>query len=172
MTFDLLLGAEPTATAGHRAAERPLALVGARVLVEDGLLPEVLAALGALVRLLAGVYPQVLVEYGALAKRATTVQTGEGLLVGVDAQMLGEMALLAETFAALDARIRTRLDMHAAVLQKGGFLLELLLADGATDVKGHAGAAALLYHLGQTLAGVTENTVSDTCDKMENRISV
>lgn len=51
----LRLSREAPPAIGHGAAERPIALVRARVLIQDRLLPEVLAALRALVRLLTGV---------------------------------------------------------------------------------------------------------------------
>ena len=146
-----LRGETPSAV-GHGTAERPVALMGARVLVQDGLLPEILAALLALVRLLAGVYPQMLIENGALPEVAAAVDAAVGLLVRVDAQVLGQMGLLSEPLAALRARIRPRLDVYAAVLQQRGFLLEFLLADGTTHVKGHTGGATVLDDVGQAFA--------------------
>ena len=116
MSFHLLLRAETPPTVGHRTAERTLALVRSRVLVQYGLLPEVFAALGTLIGLLACVYAQMLIKYGTLTERSVTVQTGEWFFVRVNAQVLGEMALLTKAFPALDARIRTRLNMHATVL--------------------------------------------------------
>lgn len=62
-----------------------LALMCADVLVEDGLLAEVLAALGTPERLLTGVYAQVLIEDGPLSEGPLAVAARVGLLVGVDA---------------------------------------------------------------------------------------
>lgn len=57
----LRLCGETAPAVRHRAAERPIALVRPCVLIQDRLLPEVLAALRALVGFLAGVDTQVLV---------------------------------------------------------------------------------------------------------------
>lgn len=54
--FHLGLGGEPPSAVWHRAAERSIALVRSRVLVENRLLPEVFAALRALIGLLTGMY--------------------------------------------------------------------------------------------------------------------
>lgn len=61
------------------------------MLIKDGLLAEVLAALGTGVGLLTRMDAQVLVEYGPLPKAARTVGARVGLLVGMDAQMLRQM---------------------------------------------------------------------------------
>lgn len=52
----------------------------------------------------------------------------------MDAQMLREMRLLAETLATLRTGIRPGFDVYAAVLQQRRLLLELLVADGAAHV--------------------------------------
>ena len=84
----LRLGGEPPPAVGHRAAERPVTLVRPCVLVENRLLPKVLAALGALVRLLAGMDTQVLVEDGPLTEEARAVHAAVRFLISVDAQVL------------------------------------------------------------------------------------
>lgn len=58
--FHLVLGGEASTAVWHRAAERSLTLMGAHMLVQDGLLPEVLAAVQTLVWLLARVDADVL----------------------------------------------------------------------------------------------------------------
>lgn len=142
------LGGEAPPAIGHRTTERPIALVSARVLVQDRLLAEVFAALLALVRLLAGMDTQMLIEDRALAEVASTVHAAIRLLVRVDAQMLREMGLLPESLAALWARIRPRLDVYTPMLQQRGLLFELFLTDRTTHVQRHAGRAAMLYHVG------------------------
>lgn len=117
VTFHLLIGSETSSTAWYKAAERTLSLVGACVLVQDRLLPEILATLVAFVRFLAGVYPQVLVQYRPLAEGTAAVQTGERFLVGMYPQVLRQVTLLAEPFTALNARIWPRLNVDTAVLQ-------------------------------------------------------
>jgi len=151
--LDLGLGGEAPPAIGHRTAERPVTLMGARVLVQDRLLTKVLAALLTLVRLLPGVDAQMLIEDRALTEIAAAVHAAVRLLVRVDAQMLREMGLLPKSFAALRARIRPRFDVYAPVLQQGGLLLELLLTDRATHVQRHAGRTSVLYHVGQTALG-------------------
>lgn len=143
-------GGEAPPAVGHRTAERPVALVSARVLVQDRLLAEVLAALLALVRFLTGVDTQMLIEDRALAEVASTVHATIRLLVRVDAEMLRKVGLLSESLAALRARIRPRLDVYASVLQQRGLLLELLLTDRTTHVQRHASRATVLYHIGET----------------------
>ena len=105
--LNLGLRGEAPPAVGHRAAEGPVALVRPRVLVQDGLLPEVLAALGALVRLLPGVDAQVLVEDGPLAEEARAIHAAVRLLIGVDAQVLRQMRLLPEPLAALGTGVWT-----------------------------------------------------------------
>lgn len=83
------LGGEAAPAVGHGAAEGPVALVRARVLVEDGLLPEVLAALRTLVRLLARVDAKVLVEYRPLPEKSRAIYASVWLFVCVNAQVLG-----------------------------------------------------------------------------------
>lgn len=73
----------------------------ADVLVENSLLPKVFPALRTFVRLLTRVYAQVLIEDGPLSKRALTVHARVRLFIGVDAKMLRQVRLLAESFAAL-----------------------------------------------------------------------
>ncbi|KAG8228639.1 hypothetical protein J437_LFUL008290 [Ladona fulva] len=90
-------GEEPAPS--QRASSRTL--VGANVLVENGLLPEALPAVWAGVRLLTRVYAQVLVEDGSLPEGSLAVATGIGLLIGMDAQMLRQVGLLPETLATL-----------------------------------------------------------------------
>lgn len=136
--LDFGLGGKAASAVGHGAAEGSLALVRARVLVQDGLLTEVLAALATLVRLLARMDAQVLVKDGALAEVTAAVGAAVGFFVGVDAQVLRQVALLTEALAALGARVRAGLDVDAAVLQQRRLLLKLLLADGATHVQWHA----------------------------------
>lgn len=143
----LRLGGEAPPAVGHGAAEGPVALVRPRVLVQDGLLPEVLAALRALVGLLPRVDAQVLVQDRALPEVPAAVHAPVGLLVGVDAQVLGQVRLLPEALAALGARVRPGLDMYAAVLQEGRLLLELFLANGAAHVQGHSCRATVLYYV-------------------------
>lgn len=101
-----LCGEAPPAV-GHGAAEGPVALVRPRVLVQDGLLPEVLAALGAFIRLLPGMDAQVLVEDSPLAEEARAVHAAVRLLIGVDAQVLRQMRLLSEALAALGTGVWT-----------------------------------------------------------------
>lgn len=71
----------------------------------------------------------------------------------MDAQMLREMRLLAETLATLRTGIRPGFDVYAAVLQQRRLLLELLVADGAAHVQRHIRRphANMLQHLGQNL---------------------
>lgn len=92
-----------------------------------------------------------LIENGSLAEEAWTVHAAEGLLVRMDSQMLREMRLLAESLAALGTGIRSRLDVYAAVLEQGRFLLELLVADGATYIERHVRGSHsnVLQYLGQ-----------------------
>lgn len=59
-------------------------LVGAHMLIEDGLLAKVLAALGAGEGLLTRMDAYMLVKNGALPEAARTVRAGEGFFVGVD----------------------------------------------------------------------------------------
>lgn len=148
MLLHLGLGGEAPPTVGHRTTERPVALVSARVLVQDRLLAEVLAALLALVRLLTGVNAQVLIENRALAEVTSTVHAAVRLLVRVDAQMLRKMRLLSEPLAAFRARIRPRFDVYASVLQQRRLLLEFFLTDRTTHVQRHASRATVLYHIG------------------------
>lgn len=121
MVVDVLLylglGGETPPAVGHRTTERPIALVGARVLIQDRLLTEILAALLTLVRLFSGVDTQMLIENRALAEVASTIHAAIRFLVRVDTQMLREVGLLSEPLAALWARIWPRLDVYAPVLQ-------------------------------------------------------
>lgn len=94
-----------------------------------------------------------LIQNRALPEESRTVNTTVRLLVGVYPQMLRQVRLLPEPFAALRARIRTRLNVNAAVLQQRALLLELLLADGAAHVQRHARRPAVLYQIGQHDAG-------------------
>lgn len=91
-----------------------------------------------------------LVENGSLAEEAWTVHAAEGLLVRMDPQMLREMGLLAESFAALGTGIGSRFDVYAAMLEQGRLLLELLVADGATHIERHVGGSHsnMLQYLG------------------------
>jgi len=57
----------------------------------------------------------------------------------MDPQMLSEMRLLTETFAALRTGIRAGLNVNATVLQECRLLLELLVTDGTADVERHIG---------------------------------
>lgn len=142
-----------------------------RVLIQDGLLPEVLATLATFVRLLASMDANVLkkkkttsnfkmlnfkfkaspnpnlVQYRPLPEEPRTVRTPERLLVGVDAQVLGQVGLLAEPLAALRTRVGPRLDVDATVLEQGALLLELLLADRTAHVQRHAGGPTVLDHV-------------------------
>lgn len=63
--------------------------------------------------------------------------------------MLRQVGLLAEALSALRARIWTRLDVNAAVLQERALLLELLLADRTANVQRHARRPSVLDHIGQ-----------------------
>lgn len=63
----------------------------ADVLVQDGLLAEMFAALAARIWLLTGMDSQVLVEDGALPEGARAVHAGVRLLVGMDPQVLGQV---------------------------------------------------------------------------------
>lgn len=145
--LDLGLGGEAPPAVRHGTAERPVALVGARVLVQDRLLTEIFAALLTLVRFLAGVDAQVLIQDGALAEVTAAVDAAVRFLVRVDAQMLGQVGLLPEPLAALRAGIRPGLDVYTTVLQQGRLLLELLLTDRTAHVEGHPCGAAVLYHI-------------------------
>jgi len=142
------LGGETPPTIGHRTTERPIALMSARMLVQDRLLAKVLAALLALVRLFASVDTQMLIEDCALAEITSTIHATVRFLVRVDTQMLREMGLLPESFTALRARIRPRFDVYAPMLQQRGFLLELLLTNRTTHIQRHAGRTTVLYHIG------------------------
>lgn len=64
------------------------ALVRADVLVQDGLLPEVLPALRALVRLLTGVNPEMLVQDRPLSEGPLAVHARVRFFIGVDPQVL------------------------------------------------------------------------------------
>lgn len=79
----------------------------------------------------------MLVQYRALPEVPAAVDAAVGLLVRVDPEVLGQVGLLPEPLPALGTRVRSGLDVYAAVLQQGRFLLEFLLADGAPDVQGH-----------------------------------
>lgn len=118
MLLHLRFGREPPPAVRHGAAERPVSLVRPRVLVEDGLLSEIFAALRALVGLFACVDAQVLVQDGPLAEEARAVHTAVRLLVRVDAQMLRQVRLLPKPLAALLAWIRPGFYVNAAVLQQ------------------------------------------------------
>lgn len=111
------LGGEPPPAVGHRTTEWPIALVSARMLVQDRFLTEVLATLLALVRFLTGMDTQMLIENRALAEITSTIHTAIRLLVRVNAQMLREMGLLPESLAAFRTRIWPRLDVYTPVLQ-------------------------------------------------------
>lgn len=88
-----------------------------------------------------------LVQYRPLPEEPRTVRTPERLLVGVDAQVLGQVGLLAEPLAALRTRVGPRLDVDATVLEQGALLLELLLADRTAHVQRHAGGPTVLDHV-------------------------
>lgn len=103
------------------------------MLIEDGFLAKVLAALGAGEGLLTRMDAYVLVENGALPKTARAVWAGEGLFVGVDAQMLCKVRLLAKAFAALGAREGSCVRVDAVVLQQRALLLEVLAAGEALE---------------------------------------
>lgn len=54
--------------------------------------------------------------------------TSEGFLIGVNAQMLGQMTLLSKSFSAFGTSIRPTICMYPIVLQQRTFLLEILPA--------------------------------------------
>ena len=170
------LGGETPPAVGHRATKGPIALMGARVLVQYRLLTEIFAALLTLVRLLAGMNAQMLIQDGTLTEITAAVDAAVRFLVRVDAKVLGQVRLLPEPLAALRARIRSRLDVYAAVLQQRRFLLELLLTDRASHVQRHARGAAVLYHVRQTalatalLLDVLESTEATGATGTENRV--
>lgn len=174
--LDLGLGGETPPAVGHRAAEGPVTLVGARVLVQYRLLAEILAALLTLVRLLARVDAQMLVQDRALAEITAAVHAPVRLFVRVDAKVLGQVGLLPEPLAALGARVRSRLDVYAPVLQQRGLLLELLLTDRTPNVQRHTRGAAVLYHVRQTalatalLLDVLESAEAARATRAENRV--
>lgn len=97
----------------------------ADVLVQDGLLAEMFAALAARIWLLTGMDAQVLVEDGALPERARAVHARVRLLVRVDAQVLRQVRLLPESLAALRTPVRSRICMDTLVLQQRGLLFEV-----------------------------------------------
>lgn len=51
-------------------------------------------------------YPRMLVQYGPLSKLASTIDTGVGLLVVVDTQVLHEVALLSKPLPAITTGVR------------------------------------------------------------------
>lgn len=71
---DFVLGCETTATIRHGTAEWTVAyLVRTRVLIQNGFLSEVLAALSTLIGLLTGVYANVLIQDRTLSEESGTV---------------------------------------------------------------------------------------------------
>lgn len=65
----------------------------------------------------------------------------------MDAQVLGQVGLLAEPLAALRTRVGPRLDVDATVLEQGALLFELLLADRTAHVQWHPGGPTVLDHV-------------------------
>lgn len=72
----------------------------------------------------------MLVKDGPLPEGPLAERTHEGFFVRVDAQVLRQVGLLAEPFAALDGgtTVRPRVGVNAFVLQQGALLLEVLPA--------------------------------------------
>lgn len=71
------------------------------MLVKDGLLAKLFAALHTHIRLLTSMYPEVLVEDGALAKRLAAEGAVVWLVTRVNADVLLQVRGLAEQFATL-----------------------------------------------------------------------
>ena len=92
-------------------------MVCADVLVEDGLLAEVLPALWALIGLLTRVDAQVLVQDRALPERTLAVHTCIWLLVCMDPKMLRQMRLLPESFPTFGAPVRTAIRVDSFMLE-------------------------------------------------------
>jgi hypothetical protein len=110
-----------------------LALVCADVLIQDGLLAEMFAALPAWVWLLTRMDAEVLVEDGALPEGPRTVHASVRLLVGVDSEMLRQMRLLPEALPAFGTSVRSGIGMDAFVLQQGALLLKIFPARQALE---------------------------------------
>lgn len=92
----------------------------ADVLVQNGFLAKLFPTirLRTPVRPLTAVDAQVLVEDGALPERPGAEHTGERLLVGVDAEMLRQVRLLAELLPAFGTAVGTRVRVDPLVLQE------------------------------------------------------
>jgi hypothetical protein len=144
------LGGESSPAVRHRTAERSVALMGARVLIQDGFLSEIFTALTALVRFLSGVDAEMLIEDGPLPEKPRTVDASVRFLVGVNPQVLRQVRLLPESLPAFRTRIRSRFNMYATVLEERGFLFELFLTNGTSHVQRHSRRTSVLDHIGKT----------------------
>lgn len=94
------------------------------VLVQDGLLPERLAALHTHIGLLPRVYPEVLVQDGALPERLATEGTVVRLVTRVDADVLLEVCGLAEQLATLGTHVGAVCAVGPLMLHQAAFQLE------------------------------------------------
>lgn len=103
------------------------------MLVKDGLLAELFAALHTHIRLLTRVYPEVLVEDGALTERLAAEGAVIRLVARVDADVLLEVCGLAEQLATLRTHVGPVCAVCSLVLHQSTLQLEPLATQIALE---------------------------------------
>lgn len=103
------------------------------MLVKDGLLAKLFAALHTHIRLLTRVYPEVLVEDGALTERLAAEGAVVWLVARVDADVLLEVRGLAEQLATLWTHVGPVCAVCPLVLHQSALQLEPLATQIALE---------------------------------------